>query len=108
MQTELELEDDEDEIPTRGVSKEQKAAAKMAKQPWPKALPERMVAVQSSLQRHSRPAKPQEIAAYYTRTSKADVAELLETLVAVGNVRQLEDGRFAAYTSATSRPDMPT
>jgi len=39
----------------------------------------------------------QEIASYYARASKAVVAELIETLVAVGNVRQLEDGHFAVY-----------
>jgi hypothetical protein len=32
-----------------------------------------------------------------TQTAFADVAELLETLAIVGNVRQLEDGRFAVY-----------
>ena len=94
-QTELELE--EDDIPTSGVSKGKNAEVKVVRQPWPKTLPERMVAVQSALHRHSRPAKADEIAAYYTRAVKADVAELLETLVAVGNVRQIEDGRFAVY-----------
>lgn len=69
----------------------------MAKQDWPKKLQERMVAVQSALHRHSRPTTAQEIASYYARASKAVVAELIETLVAVGNVRQLEDGHFAVY-----------
>ncbi|PHQ35110.1 class I SAM-dependent DNA methyltransferase [Rhodopirellula bahusiensis] len=74
-----------------------KAAAKVKKQPWPKTLPDRMVAIQAALQRHAAPADVKQIAAYYTRAKKDDVAELLETLAAVGNVRQLEDGRFAAY-----------
>jgi len=69
----------------------------VTKQPWPKSLPERMVAIQSALQRHAAPADAQEIAAYYTRAGKAQVTELLETLVAVGNVRQLDDGRFTVY-----------
>tara|TARA_R110002049_G_scaffold300015_1_gene490552 strand:- start:2422 stop:5847 length:3426 start_codon:yes stop_codon:yes gene_type:complete len=74
-----------------------KTAAKVKKQPWPKTLPDRMVAIQTALQRHAAPADVKQIAAYYTRAKKDDVAELLETLAAVGNVRQLEDGRFAAY-----------
>ena len=96
-QTELELQDDEDDIATRSVSKGQKAAAKIPKQPWPKTLPERMVAIQTALQRHDGPADSAKIAAYYTRANKAEVSILLETLVAVGNVRQLDDGRFAMY-----------
>lgn len=71
-----------------------KAAAKVKKQPWPKTLPERMVAIQSALQRHAAPADAKELAAYYTRANKSQVNELLETLAAVGNVRQLDNGRY--------------
>lgn len=49
------------------------------------------------LQRHHGPAEAAKIAAYYSRTTKAEVALLLETRTAVGNVRRLEDGRFAIY-----------
>ena len=56
-----------------------------------------MVAIQSALQRHAAPADAKEVAAYYTRANKSQVTELLETLAAVGNVRQLDDGRFAIY-----------
>jgi hypothetical protein len=73
------------------------AAAKRKKQPWPKSLPERMVAIQSALNQHDGPAEPKDIAAYYTRAKRADVEEMLATLVAIGNVRQLEDGRFVNY-----------
>ncbi|TWU39845.1 hypothetical protein Q31b_31600 [Novipirellula aureliae] len=86
-------EGDDDKKPTTT----KKATTKIKKQPWPKTLPERMVAIQSALQRHTGPAASAEIAAYYTRANKADVAELLETLAIVGNVRQLEDGRFTVY-----------
>lgn len=75
----------------------QAAAAKIKKQPWPKTLPDRMVAIQTALQRHAAPADVKQVAAYYTRANKEDVTELLETLVAVGNVRQLEDGRFTVF-----------
>ncbi len=88
---------DEDETEVVASKTTSKPAAKIKKQPWPKTLPERMVAIQSALQRHFSPAAAQEIAAYYTRASKSDVALLLDTLAAVGNVRRLEDGRFTAY-----------
>ena len=77
--------------------KKKSSAAKIKKQPWPKTLPDRMVAIQSALQRHAAPADAKEVAAYYTRANKSQVNELLETLAAVGNVRQLDDGRFTIY-----------
>lgn len=79
------------------ATKKTKAKTKIAKQPWPKTLPERMVAIQTALHRHAAPADPRAIAAYYTRANKDDVNELLETLAAVGNVRQLDDGRFTIF-----------
>ena len=56
-----------------------------------------MVAIQSALQQHAAPADAKEVAAYYTRANKSQVTELLETLAAVGNVRQLDDGRFTVF-----------
>ncbi|MFG0254334.1 MAG: type IIL restriction-modification enzyme MmeI, partial [Rhodopirellula sp. JB053] len=73
------------------------ATTKVKKQPWPKTLPDRMVAIQSALQQHAAPADAKEVAAYYTRANKSQVTELLETLAAVGNVRQLDDGRFTVF-----------
>ncbi|TWT73295.1 class I SAM-dependent DNA methyltransferase [Allorhodopirellula solitaria] len=68
--------------------------AKIKKQLWPKGPTERMVAVHAALTQHARPANPKDIAAYYTRANKSDVESLLATLVAVGSIRQLDDGRF--------------
>jgi hypothetical protein len=56
-----------------------------------------MVAIQTALQRHDGPAEPAKIATHYTRANKTEVALLLEALAAVGNVRRLDDGRFAAF-----------
>ncbi len=95
-QTEFEIEDDEDQASTK-KSKSTKAKVKIEKQPWPKTLPERMVAIQSALHRHDGPAEPDKVAAYYARANKTEVALLLETLAAVGNVRRLDDGRFAVF-----------
>ena len=49
------------------------------------------------VERHATPAASKEIAAYYIRANKFDVAELLKTLAAVGNVRRFDDGRFTVY-----------
>jgi len=51
------------------------------------------------------PKATAKIAACYTRANKAEVALLLETLVAVGNVRQLDHGRFAMYKRSRQRLD---
>ena len=91
-QTEFEIEDG-DATPTKKAT----ATAKITKQPWPKTLPDRMVAIQTALQRRAAPSDVKQVAACYARANKAEVAELLDTLVAVGNVRRLDDGRYAVY-----------
>ncbi len=81
----------------KAESKSTKAAPtkiSVKKQPWPKGPTERMVAVHTALTQHARPAEPKEVAAYYTRVNKSEIESLLVTLVAVGSIRQLDDGRF--------------
>jgi hypothetical protein len=56
-----------------------------------------MVAIQTALHRHDGPAEANAIANYHTRANKTEVWLLLETLAAVGNMRSLDDGRFAAF-----------
>lgn len=73
------------------------ASVTITKQPWPKTLPERMVAVTSALMRHAAPADAKDVVAYYTRANKSQVTELLETLTTFGSVRQLDDGRFTVF-----------
>lgn len=95
VQQDLDIEvdaDDEDSKQTKKTSKD-----KVEKQPWPKTLPEKMAAVQSALQRQGGPIDAKKVAASFARATKTEVDELLKTLVAVGNVRQLDDGRFAPY-----------
>ncbi len=69
---------------------------KTAKAPWPKALAERARAVQRILAAEDRPATPSEVASRFQRARKTDVASILDTLVALGQARQSEDGRYAA------------
>jgi hypothetical protein len=90
--TQMAFSDDEQTKPAKKAT-----TAKVAKQPWPKTLPQRMVAVTAALTRHVVPADANEIAAYYTRANTSQVTELLETLAAVGNVRQLDDGRYTVF-----------
>ena len=71
-----------------------KAADKVAKEPWPRALPERIQAVQRILATLDRPATAADLAGRFKRAQKKQVQTLLETLEALGLVRQTEDGRF--------------
>ena len=70
------------------------AAAKTARQPWPKTLPERIQAVQRILATLDRPATAADLTGRFKRAQKKQVQTLLETLEALGLVRQTEDGRF--------------
>ena len=62
---------------------------------WPKSLPDRIRAVRSELESLRIPIASEDMAKRFTRAPKNDVAEILETLVAVGKARQNEDGRYA-------------
>lgn len=92
-QKSLELADKEPATSKKTTSKTPKE--KIKKQPWPEKLPDRMVAVRNALEKHAAPADAKLVASFYTRSRTTDVAELLDTLVAVGSIRQLDDGRYA-------------
>jgi len=68
--------------------------AKAKKQPWPKSLPARITAVRASLSEHSLPMTAADITRGFTRAKTDAVEELLETLVAVGQARQTEEGKY--------------
>lgn len=70
-----------------------KKAAKVKKRPWPKSLRERITAVRTALSDHPTPATVDEIAKQFSRAKKDVVEELLDTLVTVGQARQIDDGR---------------
>lgn len=86
------------DIKTETSKSEGKKAAKtkVQKQPWPKTLPERITAVRATLIEQGQPASVADIAKHFTRANKENLEELLETLVAVGQARATEDGRYAA------------
>jgi hypothetical protein len=84
--------DDEAEKPAKGKAK---AIPKAEKREWPKTLPERVGKVREVLVGIGGPATVEAVAAHFTRAPKAAVGELLETLVAVGQARQVDENRFA-------------
>jgi hypothetical protein len=66
------------------------------KAPWPKGLPAQFQAVREVLADQPAPADAEQIARQFRRARTTQVAELLETLAALGQVQQPEPGRFAA------------
>ena len=80
-----------DEVPETKPAK----PARIKKRPWPAPLPERVQAVRGVLH-EGRPLSAYELSRRFTRAKTDTVTELLDTLVALGQARVLEDGRYAA------------
>nr|HMT22651.1 hypothetical protein [Promineifilum sp.] len=66
--------------------------------PWPAGLAARAAAVRAALVAYSRPVTAEEVAAAFegkaTKARQEQVAELLQTLEALGQARSGEDGRW--------------
>jgi hypothetical protein len=71
------------------------AAAKTKKLPWPKTLAEQAQALRAALAARSTPATPEQLAKSFQGARAARVQELLDALRALGQIRQLPQGRFA-------------
>lgn len=93
----VEVADDEADLPKKGKAKtaKPKIAPPAKKIDWPKSLPDRIRAVRSELEAIRVPVASKEIASRFVRAPKTAVSEILDTLVAVGKARQLDDGRYA-------------
>ncbi len=89
LQRQLETDSDDSHVAERSVAK------KVKKEVWPKTIPERFRAVRATLQQQSSPATAKELASGFTRVRKEGIAEILETLVEVGQARRTDDGRYA-------------
>jgi hypothetical protein len=72
------------------------AATQVGRQSWPKELPEQFKAVRAALAAQGVPAKPEEVAAQFVRVRRDRVAEVLQTLVSLGQARQAGRGLYAA------------
>ncbi len=68
------------------------ANRKARKAPWAKTLPERTKAVDTALSTEAKPVTAAALAARFARAKEADVAEILETLAALGRARRTGDG----------------
>ena len=66
------------------------------RQIWPKSLSEQAQAVRQALASRPIGATPEELARSFTRSRADRVAELLETLTALGQARALDDGRYVS------------
>ncbi|MGE0157134.1 MAG: hypothetical protein AB7T17_08920 [Geobacter sp.] len=65
-----------------------------AKEPWPKTLPEQVAAVRAALTAAGGPVTAEVVARSFLRARTATVAELLATLAAIGQAREVEPGVF--------------
>lgn len=62
--------------------------------PWPKSLPEQVRILREVLTAQSSPTTAETIARQFTRARKDKVEELLQTLVAMGQAREVDKGLF--------------
>lgn len=70
-------------------------AEEAARQSWPRDLPEQFKAVRAALAAQASPAVVEEVAARFVRARRDRVAEVLETLVSLGQARNAAPGRYA-------------
>ena len=72
------------------------AAAKQEKQPWPKSIPEQARAVRQALSSQRGVVIPQQLARAFTRARVERIEELLQTLVSLGQAREVSEGRYTS------------
>jgi hypothetical protein len=67
-----------------------------ARQSWPRDLPDQFRAVRATLAAQSLPAAAEQVASRFVRARRDRVAEVLETLVSLGQVRKTGPGLYTA------------
>lgn len=72
----------------------QPAATKREKLPWPTGLAEQAKAVRAALATQGNAVTPEQLAKNFSRAKVDRVSELLETLASLGQVREVEEGRY--------------
>ncbi len=70
-------------------------AAKQERQPWPKSIPEQARAVRHALASVRGVVTSRELAGLFTRARVERIEELLQTLVSLGQAREVSEGRYA-------------
>lgn len=71
-----------------------KARKSKSKTPWPKALAERVQAVEAALHAAAGPVTSDALAAQFARAKAEDIAEILHTLETLGRARNAGEGKF--------------
>ncbi|MEO8713875.1 MAG: hypothetical protein ABI369_02570, partial [Acetobacteraceae bacterium] len=61
---------------------------------WPRRAPEQYVALRAALA--ARPAAPADIARRFAKAPRHRMKDMLEALVAMGQARRTDDGRYVA------------
>jgi len=77
-----------------GMEAKAPAKAQPAKQPWPKTMAEQAQAVRQALASLDAPASVETVAKCFLRAKRDRVAELLETLVGLGQARVTRGGEY--------------
>jgi hypothetical protein len=72
-----------------------KSVAADIRQAWPRELAEQFKAVRTALASQRAPAAPEQVAAHFVRARRDRVAEVLATLVSLGQAREAAPGRYA-------------
>jgi len=76
------------------ASKRDEGVASTIKQPWPKTLPDQVRLLRAALAAQPAPVTAEELARSFTRAQTNRVADLLETLVTLGQARKLDGVRY--------------
>ncbi|MCU0785525.1 MAG: hypothetical protein MUF81_16040, partial [Verrucomicrobia bacterium] len=92
----LELDDDDDQeaAPSPHTGRRPVPQELQPKQAWPKALSEQVEAVRRALEVAAVAVTAADLAARFQRADKKRIAEILETLLALGKARETDGGRF--------------
>lgn len=72
------------------------ASTKVERLPWPRSLAEQAKAVRAELVAQGGVVTPAELAKSFARAQADRIQELLETLVSLGQAREIEAGKFVA------------
>lgn len=71
-------------------------ASTLSKQPWPKSLLDQVQALRAALAAAPSPVTAEELARTFSRARTDRVADLLETLAALGQAQHMEGGRYTS------------
>jgi hypothetical protein len=81
-------------LPIEPESPQVSSAVAGSKRPWPKTLPEQAQAVRAMLAEQPTGLTPEQLARVFLRANTQRVADMLKTLVSLGQARTLEGDRY--------------